>query len=60
MQKRHLTVIASITGTEEDKQEMSTQSKLLKEADVIVTYSNAAAINLCVAILKTKEENERK
>ncbi|HEY59961.1 MAG TPA: hypothetical protein G4N92_04665, partial [Anaerolineae bacterium] len=34
MQKRHLTVIASITGTEEDKQEMSTQSKLLKEADV--------------------------
>ena len=60
MQKRHLTVIASITGTEEDKQEMKTQSKLLKEAGVIVTLSNAAAVNVCVAILKAKEENERK
>lgn len=60
MQKRHLTIIASITGTEEDKQEMKTQSKLLKEAGVIVTHSNAAAVNVCVAILKAKEENERK
>ncbi len=61
MQNRHLTIIASLTGTEEDKQEMSTQSKLLKEASVIVTHSNAAAVSLCAAILKVmEEENERK
>ena len=60
MQQRHLTVIASITGTEEDKQEMKTQSTLLKEAGVIVTHSNAVAVNFCVAILKAKEKNERK
>ena len=61
MKKQHLTVIASITGTEEDKQEMSTQSKLLEEAGVIVTHSNATAVSLCAAILKAKEEkNERK
>lgn len=60
MQQHHLTIIASITGTEEDKQEMSTQSKLLNEAGVIVTHSNASAVNFCAAILRAKEENERK
>ena len=58
MQKRYLIVIASITGTEEDPQEMKTQSKLLEDAGVIVTHSNAVAARLCAAMLKAREKEE--
>lgn len=52
--KRHLTFIASITGTEDDVQDFKLQKKLLEDAGVIVTNSNAAATGLCVKILRAK------
>jgi FdrA protein len=53
-QKRHLTVIASITGTEEDAQDIDLQRKMLEEAGVLVTHSNASATILCLEILKAR------
>jgi len=54
-ENRHLTIIASITGTENDPQDYRLQSRMLKEAGVIVLNSNAAATRLCAAILKVME-----
>jgi FdrA protein len=53
MNGRHLTVIASLTGTEEDPQDFNLQRKLLEDAKVIVTDSNAQAVRLCAALLKS-------
>jgi len=55
IRKQHLTVIASITGTEEDAQDYAMQSKLLEDAGVVVKHSNAAAAKLCAAILNARE-----
>jgi hypothetical protein len=49
---RHLTMVASITGTDGDIQDIQLQRKLLKDAGVIVRPTNASAARLCVAILK--------
>lgn len=49
--KRHLIVIASVCGTEEDPQQRSKQEKLLSEAGVLVADSNAEASRLAAAII---------
>lgn len=56
MNGRHLTVIASLTGTDEDLQDFDLQRKLLEDANVIVANSNAAATRLCALILKAGEQ----
>jgi len=53
---RNITFIASITGTEEDFQDLNLQKKMLEEAGVFVTRSNAAATNLCAEILRARRQ----
>jgi len=48
---RWLVVVASVTGTEEDPQRLSTQVQALEQAGVIVCRSNAAAARLVAAIV---------
>ena len=48
----NLTVVASICGTDGDPQDVSLQSKLLKEAGVMVFNSNAKAASYCCELLK--------
>ena len=55
-QKRHLTFIASITGTEDDPQDLTLQRKMLEDAQVIVTHSNAAAARLCAEIINARKK----
>lgn len=52
-----LTIVASICGTEEDPQELGLQTKMLKEAGVIVFNSNAKASLFCCELLKGPEED---
>jgi FdrA protein len=49
---RELLVVASVTGTEEDPQRLSAQTRALEQAGVIVCPSNAAAARLSAAIVK--------
>jgi FdrA protein len=49
---RHLTVIASVTGTETDPQPRSQQIKTLEEAGAIVLSCNAEASKLAAAIIQ--------
>ncbi len=53
--KGHLCVVASVTGTDEDPQDLDMQVKLLKEAGVHVFHSNASATQFCVALLKAMD-----
>jgi len=46
------TIVASICGTDGDAQDLSLQSKLLREADVYLFNSNAKAAAFCSALLK--------
>lgn len=46
-----LTVVASICGTDDDPQDLELQTKLLKEAGMIVFNSNASAITFCRELL---------
>ena len=55
-QNRHLTIIASITGTEDDPQDLTLQRKMLEDAQVIVAHSNAAAARLCAEILNSRKK----
>lgn len=55
LQNRHLTFIASITGTEEDIQDMDLQKRMLEDAQVIIKHSNAAAAKLCAEILTARK-----
>lgn len=48
----NLTVVASICGTDGDPQDVRLQSKLLKEAGVMVFNSNAKAAAFCCELLK--------
>jgi len=48
----HLSVIASLCGTEGDPQDFKLQAKLLKEAGVIVFHSNARAASFCCELIK--------
>ena len=55
-QNRHLTFVASITGTEDDPQDLTLQRKMLEDAQVIVTHSNAAAARLCAEIINARKK----
>ena len=48
----HLTVVASVCGTEEDIQTRSDQEAILREAGAIVMPCNAQAVRLAVEIMK--------
>ena len=48
----HLTVVASICGTEDDPQDLNLQNKMLQEAGGIVFPSNARAASFCCELLK--------
>jgi FdrA protein len=47
----HLTVVASVCGTDGDPQDLKTQIKFLKEAGVIVFHSNAKAAAFCCELI---------
>jgi FdrA protein len=47
----HLTVVASITGTDGDPQDLDLQTRLLRESGVIVFQSNARAAVFCRQLL---------
>jgi succinyl-CoA synthetase alpha subunit len=49
---RHLTVVASVCGTDGDPQILNMQIKLLMDAGVFVFQSNAKAAAFCAALLK--------
>lgn len=48
----NLTVIASVCSTDSDPQDINLQTKMLKEAGVIVHQSNAQAVTFCRELLK--------
>jgi FdrA protein len=50
-QKRHLTIISSVCGTDKDPQDLAVQEKMLKDAGVIVTISNAQSAKLASRII---------
>ncbi len=50
--RRELIFIASVTGTENDPQNLSRQTRALKEAGAVVMESNAAAARLGSAIVR--------
>jgi hypothetical protein len=49
----HLTVVASVCGTEDDLQDFNFQSSMLREQGVIVFNSNARAALFCAQLLGT-------
>jgi len=49
---RHLTVVASICGTDGDPQDLNLQTQMLREAGVIVFQSSARAAAFCCGLLK--------
>jgi len=49
-----LTVVASICGTDDDPQDLSLQTGMLKESDVIVFRSNAKAAYFCCDLIKRR------
>jgi FdrA protein len=55
-QKRggHLTVVASICGTEGDAQDLDLQARMLREAGALVFQSNARAAAFCSELLKCR------
>jgi FdrA protein len=48
----HLTVVASICGTDGDAQDLALQSRMLREAGVLLFPSNAQAAGFCCELLK--------
>lgn len=52
----HLTVVASICGTEDDPQDLNFQANLLKEQGVYVFRSNARAALFCANLLPKRGE----
>jgi FdrA protein len=51
----HLSVVASIIGTDRDPQKLSVQRKLLEKAGVVIAPSNAQAAKLAAAIATGKK-----
>jgi len=51
-----LTVVASVCGTDDDPQDLSLQTRMLKESGVIVFLSNAGAANFCCDLIKRRLE----
>ncbi len=56
VQKRggHLTMVASICGTDGDLQDLNLQTRMLREAGMIVFQSNARAAVFCRELLKAR------
>jgi FdrA protein len=50
----HLTVVASICGTQGDAQDLDLQARMLREAGVLVFQSNARAAAFCSELLKCR------
>jgi len=50
----HLTVVASICGTEGDPQDLNLQARILREAGALVFQSNARAAAFCSELLKRR------
>jgi FdrA protein len=50
----HLTVVASVCGTEGDAQDLDLQARMLREAGVLVFQSNARAAAFCRELLKCR------
>lgn len=48
----HLSIVASICGTQGDPQDLQLQMKLLEEAGVVLFRSNALAARFCAELLK--------
>lgn len=53
---RHLTVIASICGSDLDPQDMTAQEQILKDAGVIVLSNNGEASRLAALIIQLRRE----
>ena len=51
---RHLTIVASICGTDGDPQDLRLQTQMLGEGGVIVFQSNARAAAFCCGLLKDR------
>lgn len=51
-QGRHLAVVASVTGTEQDPQRLSRQVQMMENAGALVCASNAAAARLAARIVE--------
>ena len=49
-----LTVVASICGTDDDPQDLSLQTRMLKESGVIVFPSNAKAAHFCCSLIQRR------
>jgi FdrA protein len=52
---RDLAVVASVSGTENDPQSLSSQKLILEQAGVTVLPSNAAAVRHALAILQRRD-----
>ena len=52
----HLSVVASICGTDGDPQDKALQSRMLEDAGVILFPSNAKAASFCAELVKRQEE----
>jgi FdrA protein len=50
----HLTVVASICGTEGDAQDLGLQARMLRKAGALVFQSNARAAAFCSELLKLR------
>ncbi|GAF79939.1 unnamed protein product, partial [marine sediment metagenome] len=55
---RHICIISSVCGTEEDPQNIIGQEKKLKEEGVIVMPSNAQAVRLAAAIVLSRRNSQ--
>ena len=53
---RHLTVVASICGSDLDPQGLAAQRKILEDAGVIVMDNNGEAARLAAMIIKHRRE----
>ena len=53
---RHLTVIASICGSDLDPQDMTAQEQILKDAGAIVLSNNGEASRLAALIIQLRRE----
>ena len=50
-----LSVVASICGTDGDLQDLDLQTKMLREAGVIVFQSNASAVSFCTELIRRRK-----
>ena len=49
---RHLTLIASVTGTDQDPQNLHRQQQILRDAGILIAPSNAAAAHTAAHLMK--------